>query len=108
MNLHRGSTEDDQIGIPWKYDEDRIIWELWDYCASTYGEHYGANEIQASEFISSSGHGDGFFLGNVIKYADRYSKKGKTPAEWRKDLLKIAHYTIMQIWEHDSRYGNES
>ena len=49
-------------------------------------------KIQATEFIFDSGHGRGFCMGNVMKYAQRYGKKeGANPA----DLLKIIHYAIM-------------
>ena len=52
------------------------------------------NKIQSTEFIFDAGHGEGFCLGNIIKYAQRYGKKdGKN----QQDLLKILHYTIMLL-----------
>ena len=98
MASHHGNTENNQNGSQWRYNEEEIIDQIYEYCLETYNEHYGQNDLQASEFISSSGHGSGFFIGNIIKYADRYGKKGGYN---RRDLLKIAHYCIMQIWEHD-------
>ena len=50
------------------------------------------NKIQSTEFIFDAGHGEGFCLGNIIKYAQRYGKKdGKN----EQDLLKILHYAII-------------
>jgi len=81
-----------------KYSEDRILKELEDYVQSTYDKHYSKNKFQASEFIIDSGHGMGFCLGNVMKYAQRYGKKdGRN----RDDLMKIAHYAMMAIHVHD-------
>jgi hypothetical protein len=88
----------------WKYNEKEILEELLEYCRSTYKQHYAQNEIQASEFISSSGKGLGFFLGNAIKYSDRYGKKDGYN---RKDLMKAVHYLIMAIWEHDKQWLDE-
>ena len=85
--------------IDYKYSEDRILKELAEYIDATYGEHYSHNKFQATEFIMDSGHGEGFCLGNVMKYAQRYGKKeGKN----RKDLLKVVHYGIMALHNHDS------
>ena len=51
-------------------------------------------KIQSTEFIFDSGHGEGFCIGNIIKYAQRYGKKnGKNPD----DLLKILHYGIILL-----------
>jgi hypothetical protein len=81
-----------------KYSEDRILKELEDYIQSTYDKHYSKNKFQATEFIIDSGHGMGFCLGNVMKYAQRYGKKdGRN----RDDLMKIAHYAMMAIHVHD-------
>lgn len=78
----------------YKYSEDVILREIKNYVDSTYSEHYAQDKIQATEFIIDAGHGEGFCIGNVIKYAQRYGKKeGKN----RKDLLKSAHYAIMAL-----------
>ena len=50
------------------------------------------------DLISASGHGVGFCLGNVLKYASRYGKKDGAN---RTDLMKIMHYTLLAINEHD-------
>lgn len=76
-----------------KYDEDKILDELYIYIQNTYGSHYG-DTIQAQDLIRSIGIAEEFFLGNVIKYASRYGKKnGKN----RDDLLKVLHYTVLLL-----------
>jgi len=86
--------------INYKYSEDRILKELQDYIDKTYGQHYSHNKFQATEFIMDSGHGEGFCIGNILKCAQRYGKKeGKN----RNDLLKVIHYGIMALHNHDSQ-----
>ena len=86
------------IGIDYKYSEGKILSELKDYIDNTYGEHYSHNKFQATEFIIDSGHGEGFCIGNILKYAQRYGKKnGKD----RNDLLKVIHYGIMALHNHE-------
>jgi hypothetical protein len=78
--------------IDHKYNEDIVLQVLSKYIDDTYSQHYAKGGIQATEFIFSSGHGEGFCIGNILKYAQRYGKKeGKNPA----DLLKVIHYAIM-------------
>ena len=86
------------ITIQYKYSEDRIINELKKYIDDTYGEHYSQNKFQATEFIMDSGHGEGFCIGNIMKYSQRYGKKDGYN---RKDLLKVLHYGIMALHNHD-------
>lgn len=88
------------MSINYKYDEDKFIAEICAYIDSTYSQHYSRNKFQATEFIIDSGHGTGFCMGNVMKYAQRYGRKG-TPEDWRKDLLKVIHYAIMQLHVHE-------
>ena len=84
--------------IDYKYSEDRILKEIKEYVDATYGEHYSQNKFQATEFIMDSGHGEGFCIGNIMKYAQRYGKKD---GHNRKDLMKVLHYAIMAIHNHD-------
>ena len=84
--------------IDYKYNEGNLIAELKEYIDATYGEHYSLNKFQATEFIIDAGHGDGFCIGNVMKYAQRYGKKDGYN---RKDLLKVLHYAIIQLYVHD-------
>lgn len=87
--------------IKYRYDEDRILNEVIVYIDKTYDQHYSKNKIQTTEFIIDSGHGMGFCLGNIIKYAQRYGKKGDLK-DSRTDLMKIIHYAIMAIYNHDN------
>ena len=91
----------------YKFNEDKLITELQKYVDSTYGEHYSTDKYQATDIIIDSGHGTGFNLGNVIKYAKRYGKKGG-PAEQRKDLMKILHYALIQLYVHDEENLHET
>ena len=86
--------------IDYKYGEGQILEELKTYIDSTYDSHYSQNKFQATEFIMDSGHGEGFCIGNIMKYAQRYGKKG-TPDDARKDLLKVVHYAIIALHNHD-------
>ena len=84
--------------IQYKYDEDAILTDLNEYIDSTYNEHYSKNKYQATEFIIDGGHGEGFCIGNIMKYAQRYGKKnGKD----RSDLLKVLHYGIIALHVND-------
>ena len=84
----------------YKFNEGALIKELQTYIDSTYGAHYGQGGLQSSEVIVDRGHGLGFFLGNVDKYNARYGKKGN-PEDHRKDLMKVLHYALLALNEHD-------
>jgi hypothetical protein len=45
-------------------------------------------------------------MGNIDKYSNRYGKKGKFPEEWRKDIVKVIHYAIIQLYIHDIEHKN--
>ena len=84
--------------IDYKYNEGDTLAELKEYINSTYDEHYSKNKFQATEFIIDAVHGEGFCIGNIMKYAQRYGKKdGKN----RKDLLKVIHYAIIALHIND-------
>ena len=89
----------------YKFREDELIEEFKKYIDSTYNAHYGQGGLQSAEIIVDRGHGDGFFHGNIDKYNGRYGKKGETPAEWRKDIVKIIHYGFLALYEHDRKYA---
>ena len=91
--------------INYKYDEGDLLREITQYIDATYGEHYSQNQYQATEFIIDGGHGIGFTVGNILKYAQRYGHKG-TPEDWRKDLLKVIHYAIIAMHVHDKDKQN--
>ena len=84
--------------IKYKYNENKALVELEKYINSTYDEHYSKNKFQATEFIIDGGHGEGFCIGNIMKYAQRYGKKnGKD----RSDLLKVINYGIIALHIND-------
>jgi hypothetical protein len=91
----------DKIEIEYKYNEGDLLREITDYVNSTYDGHYAQNQYQATEFIIDGGHGIGFTVGNILKYAQRYGHKG-TPEDWRKDLMKVIHYAIIALHVHDT------
>ena len=86
--------------INYKFNEGALIEELQAYIDVTYNGHYSKNNFQSTEFISDCGHGIGFAIGNILKYGQRYGKKGTT-ADHRKDLQKVLHYAIIALNEHD-------
>lgn len=87
--------------IDYKFNENKLIEEFASYIDSTYNQHYAKEKFQATEFIIDGGHGAGFCIGNVLKYAQRYGKKGSRD-DARKDLLKVLHYALIQLHVHDS------
>ena len=87
--------------IDYKFNEDKLISEFSSYIDSTYNQHYAKEKFQATEFIIDGGHGTGFCIGNVLKYAQRYGKKG-SDKDARKDLMKVLHYALIQLHVHDN------
>jgi len=85
----------------YRFNEDVLLEEFSDYVDATYGTHYSKDQFQATEFIIDGGHGTGFCIGNILKYAQRYGKKG-THKDARKDLLKVMHYALIQLYIHDT------
>ena len=98
-----GTPTEYNNSIDYKYDEDTYLKELTDYVNATYGEHYSKNQFQATEFIIDGGHGDGFCIGNIMKYAQRYGNKDGYN---RKDILKVLHYALIQLHVHDKEGRN--
>lgn len=87
--------------IEYKFNEDELIKEFKEYVDKTYGQHYSKEKFQAVEFIFDGGHGTGFCVGNVLKYGQRYGKKG-TREDARKDMMKVLHYALLQLYVHDN------
>ena len=78
----------------YKFNEDTILRDMRMYIDKTYEQHYSNGKYQATDMIIDSGYGEGFCIGNIMKYAMRYGKKaGKNPA----DLKKIIHYAIIAL-----------
>ena len=76
-----------------KYNEEVILKEVYDYISSTYGKHYvGKKDIQTIDVWDTIGIAENMCMGTLIKYAMRFGKKdGKNP----KDLMKLIHYAIL-------------
>ena len=83
----------------YEFKEDKVIESLKLYIDSTYEKHYGSGKFQATEVIFNADHGEGFCIGNIIKYAQRYGKKNGHNEE---DLLKIIHYAIILLGTHET------
>ena len=92
--------------IDYRYNEDEALLELKTYIDSTYDEHYSKNKFQATEFIIDGGHGEGFCIGNIMKYAQRY---GKRNGKDKSDLLKVIHYGIIALYINEmEKQDNET
>jgi len=95
------------VGDPepdYKFNEGELLKEFSEYVKATYDAHYSKEKFQATEFIIDGGHGTGFNIGNGMKYLQRYGKKG-SPADARKDLMKVMHYTLIQLFVHDQMHN---
>ena len=80
--------------VEYKFNEGSLIKQLKEYIDGTYSGHYSKNKFQSTEFIIDCGHGMGFSLGNVLKYAQRYGKK---EGHNKDDLMKVIHYAMIQL-----------
>ena len=92
--------------IDYKFNEENTIGQIKRYIDKTYEKHYANEKYQATDMIIDAGHGDGFCMGNIMKYAMRYGKKPDPISGDLKDqgdLLKIIHYAIIAIhlWTED-------
>ena len=76
MKKEKETKENVREKIDYVFDEGKYLSEIWDAIDKTYTSHYAQNKVQSTEFISDAGHGEGFCIGNIIKYAQRYGKKG--------------------------------
>lgn len=101
MGLFKTKSKD----IDYKYNEGELLKEFTSYVNSTYDQHYSLNKYQATEFIMDAGHGEGFCIGNIMKYSQRYGKKG---GKNRADLLKVIHYGFLALNNHDKKLLEES
>jgi len=81
--------------VEYKFDEGKALKELKEYIDSTYTAHYSTDKYQATDMIIDAGHGEGFCIGNIMKYAKRYGRKG---GKNRADLMKILHYGIIMLY----------
>ena len=90
--------------IEYKFKENIVVNDIMDYINKTYNSHYAQTKnYQATEIIIDQGHGTGFCMGNILKYAQRYCKKeGRN----KNDLMKVIHYAIIQL-SQDHYSGNQ-
>ena len=93
------SIMDQMSNIDYKYNEGELLNEFSSYVDNTYKEHYSKDRFQATEYIMDGGHGEGFCIGNILKYAQRYGKK---EGYNRADLLKVIHYGFLALYNHDT------
>ena len=90
--------------IQYKFDENKIVNDVMDYINKTYESHYAQTKnYQATEIIIDQGHGTGFCMGNILKYAQRYGKKqGRN----KDDLMKVIHYAVIQLSQDHYKSSN--
>ena len=81
--------------VEYKFDEGKALKEMKEYIDSTYTAHYSTDKYKATDMIIDAGHGEGFCMGNIMKYAKRYGRKG---GKNRADLMKILHYGIIMLY----------
>jgi|TARA_R100001460_G_scaffold31487_3_gene61993 hypothetical protein len=90
--------------MEYKFNEHINIHAVKQYVDNTYNQHYANSKYQATDMIIDAGHGEGFCLGNIMKYAMRYGKKdGKS----EKDLLKIIHYALIALYLNQGEIEND-
>ena len=90
--------------VKYKFDEGSALVELGEYIDLTYSGHYATDKYQATDIIIDSGFGEGFCMGNIIKYGKRYGRKnGKN----RDDIMKILHYGIIMLHVQDQENDDE-
>ena len=90
--------------INYAFSEDKAISDLKKYVDDTYTQHYARRKYQSTQFIEDCGHGEGFCMGNILKYAQRYGRKN---GKYRADLMKILHYGIIMLHIHDTESEDE-
>ena len=90
--------------MTYKFDEDSALDELRDYIDSTYSGHYATDKYQATDIIIDSGFGEGFCMGNIIKYCKRYGRKN---GKIRDDIMKILHYAIIMFHVQEQENDDE-
>ena len=90
--------------VDYKFNEDKILNEVKAYIGNTYDQHYANGKYQATDMIIDSGYGEGFCIGNIMKYAMRFGKKnGKS----NQDLMKIVHYAIIALYVNSKEEQND-
>ena len=90
--------------MKYKFNEDKILKLIKENIDATYSQHYANEKYQATDMILDAGHGEGFCMGNIMKYAMRYGKK-----RWHNDsdLYKLIHYAIIAIYINYNDWDGE-
>ena len=84
----------------YKSDEKQKLEKTLKYIETTYSKHYAKGITkQATEVISDAGYLEGFCVGNIIKYAQRYGKK--EGEDKNNNLMKIIHYAVILMDKED-------
>ena len=84
----------------YKFNEKEKLSRTLEYIKTTYNKHYAKGITkQATETIDDAGYLEGFCLGNIIKYAQRYGKKDKE--DKNNNLMKIIHYAVILMDKED-------
>ena len=91
----------------WAFNESQTIGRAMEYIGKTYDAHYAQGKIQATEFIADQGLAEGFCLGNIIKYAQRFGKKGKNFKDKEYDLFKMIHYAVILLHTIEQQEGDK-
>lgn len=103
LHSDEGATmEDEMKTVPYQLAEDQYLGELMEYIDATYSQHYAQYGPQTIVETMQKGDGLGCCRHNIRKYMDRYGHKDGYN---RKDLLKLAHYAIFLIINHDMMYA---
>jgi hypothetical protein len=88
------------MSFDYKFNEGKYLEDLESYIQSTYAGHYSSEKYQATDMIMDAGHGLGFCIGNIMKYAKRFGKKNGYN---KSDLMKILHYTMLAMYDAEAK-----
>lgn len=61
--------------------------------------HYNRGKVEAIDFIESVGHGDGFAIGNAIKYLIRYDAKDDRESNLKKAFWYLDRVAKKRVGE---------
>lgn len=80
-----------------------VLREMTTYLRATYKEHYEDDIplVDISNMIRGSVYGEGFNLGNALKYIKRYMSEGHQKSRNKDDLKKAIHYLLYQLINHE-------
>jgi hypothetical protein len=82
------------------HDFVKIIGDVLDYLASTYGDKYEGGEMPNIGKIivtQTPDLGKGANVFNMIKYTQRYATKGFKKSENIEDIYKVIHYALFEL-----------